>query len=203
MGKLIYTAIASLDGYVEDQDGNIDWSPPDDEFLRFITDLERPLGTYLYGRRMYESMLYWETADRLSDQSAVLGEFTSVWQAADKIVYSRRLERVSTAKTTLEHDFNAEAIQQLKMDSDFDMSVGGSSLAADAIRCGLVDELRVFVAPVILGGGKSWLPDDVRLNLDMVDTHRFKSGSVYLRYGIGSQDAKNRPSGEGRFNFAS
>jgi dihydrofolate reductase len=182
MGMLIYTAIASLDGYVEDQDGRIDWFAPDDEFLRFITDLERPLGTYLYGRRMYESMLYWETADRDPGQSAVLGEFTAVWQAAKKIVYSRTLETVSSARTTIQREFDADAVRQRKADAKLDLSVGGSGLAGNAIRFGLVDEIRVFIAPVVLGGGKSWLPTDVRSALVLVDTQRFASGAVFLRY---------------------
>jgi dihydrofolate reductase len=182
MGKLVYAAITSLDGYVEDEDGNFDWSMPDEEVVRFINELERPLGTYLYGRRMYETMLYWETADISPDQSPALSDFTTIWRAADKIVYSRTLYSVSTAKTTLERDFDASAIETLKRDAGHDLSVAGADLAAQAIAFGLVDELSVFALPVILGGGKSWLPSDVRLGLDLLDTRRFQNGTVYSRY---------------------
>lgn len=182
MGKLVYTAIASLDGYVEDEDGSFDWSQPDEAVVHFINELERPLGTYLYGRRMFETMLYWETADISPDQSAALNAFTAIWRAADKIVYSRTLQSVSTARTRLEREFDAGAIEQLKRNADNDLSVAGAGLAAQAITFGLVDELSVFVLPVILGGGKSWLPSDARVNLELLDTRRFQNGTVYLRY---------------------
>jgi dihydrofolate reductase len=182
MGKLFYTAITSLDGYVEDEDGSLDWSAPGEEVIHFINDLERPIGTYMYGRRMFEAMLYWETANISPDQSAALSDFTAIWQAADKIVYSQTLQSASTAKTRIERDFSAEAIHQLKADSDHDLSVGGAGLAAQAIKFGLVDELCVFVLPVILGGGKSWLPSDVRLKLELLDSRRFSEGALYLRY---------------------
>jgi dihydrofolate reductase len=182
MGKLIYTSITSLDGYVEDTDGSFSWSVPDEELLRFISDLERPIGTYLYGRRMYETMVYWETAQLLADQSDVLADFTTIWQSADKIVYSRTLDAVSSAKTRIEPDFDAEEIRQLKVASDRDLSIGGSELAAHAIESRLVDELSLFVFPVVLGGGKSWLPSGERFDLELLDTHRFSGGVVYLRY---------------------
>jgi len=182
MGKLIYTAITSLDGYVEDGQGSIAWSAPDDELVSFINDLERPIGTYLYGRRMYETMLYWETDERPPEPLAALSEFRALWRAADKIVYSRTLDSAPSAKTKIERDFDAHAIRQMKAASDHDMSIGGASLAAQAVMSQLVDEFRVFVYPVILGGGKSWLPNDVRLDLELMDTRRFGGGFVHLRY---------------------
>jgi dihydrofolate reductase len=182
MGKLIYTAITSLDGYVEDGEGSIAWSAPNDELVSFINDLERPIGTYLYGRRMYETMLYWEADDRPPEPLAALDEFRTIWRAADKIVYSRMLNSASSAKTKIERDFDARVIRQLKADSGHDMSIGGASLAAQAIMSQLVDEYRAFVFPVILGGGKSWLPNDVGLDLELIDTRRFSNGFVHLRY---------------------
>jgi dihydrofolate reductase len=186
MGKLIYTSITSLDGYVEDPEGNIDWSAPDEELFGFINDLEGPVGTYLYGRRMYETMLYWETAHFAPDQSPALGDFSASWHAANKIVYSRTLDSASSAKTRIERDFDARAIRQLKAASDRDMSVGGAGLAAQAMMSQLVDELSLFVLPVILGGGKSSLPNDVRVNLELLETRRFSGGAVYLRYRVRS-----------------
>jgi dihydrofolate reductase len=182
MGRLIYSAIASLDGYVEDQEGNFDWAAPDEELHSFVNDLERPVGTYLYGRRMYETMLYWETAHLPPDQPAVVSEFRAIWQAAEKIVYSRTLESVSSARTRVERDFDAQAIQRLKVASEHDMTVGGSGLAAEAIKVGLVDELHLFVVPAVVGGGKRWLPSGVRLDLELLDTRRFARGAVYLKY---------------------
>ncbi len=182
MGKLIYTTITSLDGYVEDDKGSFEWSVPDEEFIGFISDLERPIGTYLYGRRMYETMRHWETAHLLTDQPAVLRDFTSLWQAAQKIVYSRTLGSVSGTNTRIEQEFDAHAVHQLKTLSDRDLSIGGAGLAAQALMSQLVDELRVFVFPIILGGGKSWLPNDVRMDLELQETRRLSSGLVYLNY---------------------
>lgn len=182
MAQLIYSTIASLDGYVEDERGKFDWAAPDDEVFRFINELERPIGTYLYGRRMYETMAYWETAHLLPDQTGAEREFTEIWQAADKVVYSRALELVSSAKTRIERDFDTEVVSDLKAASEHDMTVGGANLAAQAIEAGIVDELQLFLAPFIAGGGKPWLPDGLRSALELIDMQRFAGGVVYLRY---------------------
>ena len=182
MAKLIYSAITSLDGYVADEDGNFDWAAPDEEVHSFVNELERPVGTYLYGRRIYEVMVYWETAHTLADQPPFVQDFAEIWQAADKIVYSKTLETVASAGTRIERDFDPEAVRQLKASAGRDITVGGPELAAQAIRAGLVDELQLFVAPVVVGGGKRSLPDHVRLELELLDERRFGSGVVYLRY---------------------
>ena len=182
MAKLIYSAITSLDGYVEDEDGKFDWAAPDEEVHRLVNELERPVGTYLYGRRMYEVMVYWETAHTLPDQPPFIRDFTEIWHAADKIVYSKTLETAASARTRIERDFDPEAVRQLKASAGRDITVGGPDLAAQAVRAGLVDELQLFVAPVVVGGGKQSLPDDVRLKLELLDERRFGSGVVYLRY---------------------
>jgi dihydrofolate reductase len=182
MAKLIYLMIASLDGYVADEDGNFDWAVPDEEVHAFINDLDRPIGTYLYGRRMYETMVGWETDPTLAEQSPLMRDFAQIWQAADKIVYSKTLEAVSTARTRIERDFNPEAIRQMKALAGRDLIVGGPDLAAQAFKAGLVDECHLFVAPMVVGGGKQSLPDDVRLKLELLDEHRFAGGMVYLYY---------------------
>jgi len=182
MAKLIYSAITSLDGYVADEAGKFDWAEPDEEVHRLVNDLERPVGTYLYGRRMYEVMAYWETAHALPDQPPFVRDFAEIWQAADKIVYSKTLETAATARTRIERAFDPETVRQLKASAERDITVGGPDLAAQAIRAGLVDELQLFVAPVVVGGGKQSLPDHVRLKLELLDERRFGSGVVYLRY---------------------
>ena len=182
MAKLIYSAITSLDGYIADEDGNFDWAAPDEEVHTFVNDLERPVGTYLYGRRMYEVMVFWETAHTLADQRPVMQDFAKIWQAADKVVYSRRLAAVSGARTRIERDFDPEAVRQLKASAGRDISVGGPHLAAEAIRAGLVDEYHLFLVPVVVGGGNQSLPDNVRVQLELLDERRFGSGVVYLRY---------------------
>jgi dihydrofolate reductase len=182
MAKLIYSAIASLDGYVADEDGNFDWAVPDEEVHTFINDLERPVGTYLYGRRMYETMVGWETDLTLADRSPLMRDFAEIWQAADKIVYSKTLEAVSTARTRIERDFDPEAVRQMKALAGRDLIVGGPELAAQAFKAGLVDECHLFVAPMVVGGGKRSLPDNVRLKLELLDERRFGSGMVYLYY---------------------
>jgi dihydrofolate reductase len=182
VAKLIYSAIASLDGYVADEDGNFDWAVPDDEVHAFINDLERAVGTYLYGRRMYETMVGWETDPTLADQSPLMRDFAEIWQAADKIVYSKTLEAVSTARTRIERDFDPEAVRQVKALAGRDLIVGGPELAAQAFEAGLVDELHLFVVPMVVGGGKRSLPDDVRLKLELLDERRFGNGMVYLNY---------------------
>jgi dihydrofolate reductase len=184
MAKLIYAAITSLDGYVADEDGNFDWSAPDEEVHAFVNDLERQVGTYLYGRRMYEVMVYWETAHPLADQPTVEQDYAQIWQAADKIVYSRTLETVSSARTRVERDFNPEAVRQLTIAAQRDVSVSGPDLAAQAIKAGLVDECHLFVNPVVVGGGNPALPSNVRLQLELLDERRFSSGVVHLHYRI-------------------
>jgi dihydrofolate reductase len=182
MAKLIYSAIASLDGYVADEDGNFDWAEPDEEVHTFVNDLERPVGTYLYGRRLYEVMVAWETMHTRADQPHVIQDFAELWQAADKIVYSRTLETVSSARTRIERDFDPEAVRKMKASAGSDITVGGPDLAAQAFKAGLVDECHLFVAPMVVGGGKRSLPDNVRLKLELLDERRFGSGMVYLRY---------------------
>jgi dihydrofolate reductase len=182
VAKLIYSAIASLDGYVADEDGNFDWAVPDEEVHTFVNDLDRPVGTHLYGRRMYETMVGWETDPTLADRSPLMRDFAEIWQAADKIVYSRTLERVTTARTRIERDFDPEAVRQMKAAAGHDLMVGGPDLAAQAIEAGLVDEWHLFVAPIVVGGGKQFLPNNVRLKLELLDERRFGNGMVHLRY---------------------
>ena len=182
MAKLIYSAIVSLDGYVADADGNFDWAVPDEEVHTFINDLVRSVGTYLYGRRMYESMAVWETNPTLADQSPVMRDFAEIWQAADKIVYSRTLETVSTARTRIERDFDHGAVRQVKALARRNLIVGGPEFAAHAFRAGLADECHLFVAPMAVGGGKRFLPDNFRLTLELLDERRFGNGMVYLHY---------------------
>jgi dihydrofolate reductase len=185
LAKLIYSAIASLDGYVADAEGTFDWAAPDDELHAFVNDLERPIGTYLYGRRMYETMVFWETAHTLADQPPVVRDFTAIWQAADKVVFSSTLETVSSAKTRIERDFEPDAIRQLKAQASHDISVGGPHLAAQALRAALVDECHLFLTPVIVGGGNAALPKDVRMKLELLDQRRFANGVVHLHYACG------------------
>jgi dihydrofolate reductase len=182
MAKLIYSAIGSLDGYVEDASGTFDWAAPDDEVHAFVNDLERPIGVYLYGRRMYETMVFWETVDPDGDGPAVARDFAAIWQAAEKVVYSRTLETVSSSRTRLERDFDPDAIEQMKRSSDVDLGIGGAELGGQAIVAGLVDELQLLVVPVLVGGGKRALPNGVRAPLELLEERRFRSGVVFLRY---------------------
>ena len=182
MAKLIYSAISSLDGYVADKDGNFDWAAPDDEVHAFVNDLERPVGTYLYGRRMYETMVYWETAHALAGQPPFVRDFAEIWRAADKIVYSRTLETVSSARTRIERDFDPEAVRQMKAQAGRDISVGGPDLAAQALKAGLVDECHLFLSPIVVGGGTPSLPGNIRLKLELLGERRFGSGVVHLHY---------------------
>jgi len=182
MAKLIYSAITSLDGYIADEDGNFDWAEPDEEVHTFVNDLERPVGTYLYGRRMYEVMVAWETADTLADQPPFTQDFAQIWRAADKIVYSTTLETVSSARTRIERDFDPEAVRQMKAAAGRDLSVGGPDLAAQAFKAGLVDECHLFLAPIVVGGGNQSLPSNVRVKLELLDERRFGNGMVHLRY---------------------
>jgi dihydrofolate reductase len=184
MAKLIYSAIASADGYVEDAAGSFEWAAPGEDLLCFINDLERPVGTYLYGRRMYETMLYWETAHTLPGRPPSVREFTSIWQAADKIVFSTTLHSAPSARTRIERNFDPGLIGQLKSATGHDLAVGGADLAGQAIKAGLVDELQLFLVPTVVGGGKQALPSGVRSDLELLDTRRFASGAVYLRYRV-------------------
>ena len=181
MAKLIYLTIASLDGYVADEDGNFDWGEPDEEVHTFINDLARPVGTHLYGRRMYEVLVAWENLS-LADQPPYIRDFAEIWRAADKIVYSKTLETVPSARTRLERDFDPEAIKQLKASADRDLAVAGPELAGQAIKAGLVDELQLVVAPIMVGGGTEALPSGVRQELDLLDERRFGNGMAFLRY---------------------
>jgi len=182
MAKLIYSAITSLDGYVADEDGKFDWAEPDEEVHTFVNDLERPVGTYLYGRRMYEVMVAWEAVHPLPEQQPFIKDFAEIWQAADKIVYSKTLETVSSARTRIERDFDPETVRQMKATAGRDITVGGPDLAAHAIRAGLVDECHLFVAPIAVGGGKRALPNNVCLKLELLDERRFGNGVVHLHY---------------------
>jgi dihydrofolate reductase len=182
MARLIYGAITSLDGYIADEDGNFDWGMPDEEVHTFVNDLMRPVGTYLYGRRMYDVMLAWETMHMLADQPAYIYDFAKIWQSADKIVYSTTLEKVSSARTRIERKFDPEAIRQLKSKAGNDITVGGPMLAAQAFRAGLVDECHLFLTPIVIGGGKASLPSKVRLELELLDERRFGNGMVFLKY---------------------
>jgi dihydrofolate reductase len=182
MPSLIYSTIASLDGYIADENGKFDWAEPDEEVHAFINDLNRPVGMYLLGRRMYEVLAYWDDPPALDEQPSVVQEFTEIWQAADKVVYSRTLESARTARTRVERDFDAEAVRQLKARSDRDLAVGGPEFAAQAIKAGLVDEYQLFVVPVIVGAGTRALPRDARIDLDLVDERRFRNGTVFLHY---------------------
>jgi dihydrofolate reductase len=181
MAKLIYSAITSLDGYVADQDGVFDWAAPDEEVHAFVNDLERSVATYLYGRRMYDVMVAWETMDT-ADQPPVVQDYAEIWRAADKIVYSKTLETASSARTRMERAFDPEAVRQMKAKADRDISVGGPHLAARAFEAGLVDECHLFLTPVIVGGGNRSLPDGVRLELELLDERRFGNGVVHLHY---------------------
>jgi len=184
MAQLIYSAIASLDGFIEDMDGNFDWAAPDEEVHAYINDLERYAGTHLYGRRMYGMMTVWETEPNLAAESPLLGDFAQIWQAAEKIVYSRTLQAVSTRKTSIEREFDPESIRRLKTTAPSDILIGGPNLATHAFRAGLVDEYHLFLAPVIVGGGKPALPANLRLDLRLLEERRFGSGMVHLRYQV-------------------
>src|SRR3954470_4964909 len=186
MAKLIYAAITSLDGYVEDEDGNFDWAAPDEEVHAFVNDLERPVGTYLYGRRMYETMVGWEddTADFLRDRHPLMLDFAEIWRSADKIVFSRTLQAVASARTRIERVFDPDAIRQMKAAAGSDLTVGGAELAAHAWRAGLVDECHLFLNPIIVGGGKPALPSNVRARLELLDERRFGNGVVHLHYRV-------------------
>ncbi|HMJ34375.1 MAG TPA: dihydrofolate reductase family protein [Baekduia sp.] len=184
-GRLIFSAISSLDGYVADADGKFDWSVPDEEVHAFVNDLERPIGTYLYGRRMYDVLVAWETID---DPTPVARDFAQIWRAADKVVYSRTLEAPCSARTRIEPEFDPDAVRALKAAAGRDLSVGGPELAAEALRAGLVDELQLFLSPVVVGGGTRALPEGMRLGLALRAERRFGNGVVFLRYDVENGD---------------
>jgi dihydrofolate reductase len=186
MAKLICAAITSLDGYIADEHGNFDWGAPDSEVHAFVNDLERPIGTYLYGRRLYEVMVFWETALAQPNQSPPVLDYAKLWQAADKIVYSTTLETASSARTRIERRFDPHAVQAMKDAADRDLTVGGPALAAHAFRAGLVDEVHLFVSPITVGGGNPFLPARLRLDLQLLDERRFDNGVVYLQYRVSS-----------------
>jgi dihydrofolate reductase len=188
VAKLIVSAITSLDSYIEDERGNFDWATPDEEVHNFVNHLERPVGSYLYGRRMYETMVYWETAQALADLRPCSREFTEIWQAADKIVYSESLNTVSSAKTRIERRFDPRAIQRMKSTEERDITVSGPNLAAQAFKAGLVDEYQLFLTPVVLGAGKPSLPNDLRVECELLSERRFRSGVVFLHYRIATAD---------------
>ena len=185
MANLIYSAIASLDGFTADGNGNFDWAAPDEEVHAFVNDNERPVGTYLYGRRMYETMVYWETASTADDQPDAVRDYARIWQAADKVVYSSALDAVSSARTRIEREFDPDAVRRLKQAAERDVSVGGPGLAAHALAAGLVDECHLYLNPVVVGGGTRALPAGLHLELELLDQRRFGNGVVYLRYRAG------------------
>ncbi|MFE6531231.1 dihydrofolate reductase family protein [Streptomyces rochei] len=184
MAQLIYASNMSLDGCTEDERGAFDWAPPDDEVFAFITDLMRSAGTYLYGRRMYETLAVWETDPSLAARSDLMADYAGAWQAADKVVYSSTLAEPSTARTRLERRFDPRAVHDLKATAGGDLLVGGPNLAAQALAAGLVDEIALFVWPIVLGGRNPALPTDARIDLELVDEHRFGNGVVHLRYRV-------------------
>ncbi|WP_125611713.1 dihydrofolate reductase family protein [Specibacter cremeus] len=186
MGRLVYAAITSLDGYVADADGSFDWSAPDAQVHAFVNDLVRGIGTHLYGRRMYQVMSAWETMDD-DGQPAVARDFGRIWRAADKVVFSTTLPSVATARTRLERRFDPALVAGLVESAAANVSVSGPGLAGQALAAGLVDDVHVFVCPVIVGGGTPWLPQGVRLNLQLFDEQRFSNGTVHLHYGLGGE----------------
>jgi dihydrofolate reductase len=185
MAKLIYPINVSLDGYMEDERGNIEWSISDDEVFAFWTDFQRPIGTYLYGRQMYESMVYWETASaKKGDQPDVMREFAQIWRAAEKNVYSRTLQEVSSVRTRIEREFDPDVIRRLKQSSEANITIGGPELAGQAMSAGLLDECHLLVNPIVLGGGKRALPDNLRMRLELLGERRFRCGVVHLHYRV-------------------
>ncbi|MER7591510.1 dihydrofolate reductase family protein [Micromonospora sp. NPDC127501] len=184
MAKLIYVTNVSLDGYIEDEHGRFDWTPPDDDYLAFITDLVRPTGTYLYGRRLYESMAVWETDPSLATHSKLTADFADVWQAAEKVVYSTTLDATSTARTRVERNFDPASVRAMKASATSDLTVGGAHLAAQAFQAGLIDECHLLIHPILTGGGKPGLPSGTRLDLELLSNHRFSNGVASLHYRV-------------------
>jgi dihydrofolate reductase len=184
MARLIYSALTSLDGYVADEKGNFDWAAPREDVHRFVNDLTRPIGTHLYGRRMYDILVAWESDDIWIDESPVTADFARIWRAADKIVFSRSLDAPTSARTTIERDFSPDAVRRLKAEAERDLSIGGPELAGQAIRAGLVDEIQLFLNPIVVGRGNAALPDDMRVELELIEERRFDGGVVFVRYGV-------------------
>jgi dihydrofolate reductase len=184
MVRLNYLALMSLDGYIADEVGNFDWAAPDDDVHRFINDLIRPVGTFLYGRRMYEVMAVWETMGAGTDEPDAIVDFARIWRSSEKIVYSRTLDSISSSRTRIERDFNPEIVREMKSTAGHDMAIGGPDLATNAFKHQLVDECYLFIAPVLVGAGKRGLPERVRLDLELLDERRFGNGMVYLHYRI-------------------
>jgi dihydrofolate reductase len=182
MARLLYTTIASADGYVADASGSFEWAAPDAEVHAFVNDLERDVGTYLCGRRLYDVMVYWETVP--TDGNGIDNDYARIWQAADKVVYSRSLEDVASERTTLERDFDPVAVSRFVADAERDVSIGGPTLAAEALRAGIVDELALLRVPAVVGGGTPCLPDGIRLDLELLDSRRFAGGTTYTRYAV-------------------
>jgi dihydrofolate reductase len=185
MAKVIYSGIMSLDGYVADQAGKFDWGVPDTEVHTAINDLTRSVGTFLLGRRMYEVLVAWESMD-VADQPTVIKDFARIWRAANKVVYSRTLETAPSVNTRIERIFHPDEVRRMKATAERDISVGGPNLAAHAITAGLVDEYHLFVNPIVVGGGTSYLPNDTRVGLELLDERRFSNGVVLLRYATGT-----------------
>jgi dihydrofolate reductase len=181
MARLIYSALTSLDGYVADENGNFDWAEPDEEVHTLVNDLERPVGTMLLGRRMYDVLVAWETMETTHEPTPIK-DFAEIWRATDKVVYSRTLETVSSAKTRIEPTFDPDAVRRMKVEAARDLSIGGPDLAAQAIEAGLVDEIQLFLAPIVVGGGTRALPKGARVTLELLDERRFGNGTVFLRY---------------------
>ena len=181
MSKLVYAAIASLDGYVADEEGNFDWAAPDEELHAFVNELERPIGTYLYGRRMYETMVFWETV-ALDDEPAVMRDYAALWRAADKVVFSTSLAEPTSSRTRIERRFDPAIVRRLKDESSRDLSIGGAELASQGLEAGLVDELHLFVVPVLVGGGTRFVQGTVSAQLELLDERRFEHGAVHLHY---------------------
>jgi dihydrofolate reductase len=193
VGRLIYSMMTSLDGYVEDRDGRFGWGFADEEVHRYAGELVSSVGTYLYGRRMYDIMVYWETIDPTSDEPPFVREWAGIWQAAEKVVYSRTLAEPRSARTRIERTFDPEEVRRLKLASEHDLSVEGPELAAQAIEAGLVDEFHTIVCPVLVGGGRRFFPDRVELDLDLIDERRFGNGVVALRHAVRrGDDAEDR-----------
>jgi dihydrofolate reductase len=184
MPKLHYAAIASLDGYVADRGGDFSWAAPDEEVHAFVNELERPVGIHLYGRRMYEVMRVWESDEILEDQPPVMHDYAEIWRAAEKVVYSKRLEAVETERTRLEREFDPAAVERLKREATTDISIGGATLAACALAAGLVDEVQLLLSPVVVGGGRPALPVTEQVRLELLEQRRFDGGTVFLRYGL-------------------
>lgn len=182
MGRLIYAGLMSLDGYIADRDGNFDWAQPDAEVHSFVNELQRQAGTYLLGRRMYEVLAVWDHPEKFGEIPDYIRDYAGLWKGSDKVVFSRTLQDVSTTRTRIEREFSADAVRRHKADAGRDLTIGGAELAAEAIRAGLVDEFQMFLTPVAVGGGKSFLPDNIRLRLELLEERRFGNGTVFLRY---------------------